>query len=298
MKVILTGKNSYIGNKTCELLKSFGHEAQCISVRNGIDGLDLKGVDAVVHCAAIVHNNKENVSKFYRVNYELTSELAELAMDSGVKHFVYLSTMAVYGDEAGEISKTTAVKPSTPYSKSKHKAEKAIMRLSSEEFKVCVLRPPMVYGEGCPGNYARLRKFAKWSFVVPDTQNVKSLLYVGNLANFICEVIEEGFKGIFNIMDGDYSSTADLVTLIGEANGKKIFKSGLLGKVLKLFLKVPTVRKAFGTLYYDETTAVKLDYYSQREAIYLTEGNKDYEEKTLQTESANTDANENEDTAE
>ncbi len=279
MKVILTGENSYIGNRACELLKSFGHEAKCVSVRNGIDDLDLKGVDAVVHCAALVHKNKkESVGRYYKVNYELTGELAELAKDSGVKHFVYLSTMAVYGDEAEEIGNKTPLRPSTPYGKSKQKAEKAIRELSSEEFKVSVLRPPMVYGQGCPGNYRRLEKFAKWAFIVPDTQNVKSLLYVDNLTNFICEVIEEGFKGVFNVMDGDYTSTADLVTLIGQARGRKIYKSVILGKILKLFGKVAFVRKSFGTLYYDDTIAVKLDYYSQREAVYITEGNEDIEE--------------------
>ncbi len=282
MKIILTGENSYISNKTCKLLNSFGHDARCVSVRNGIEKLELKGVDAVVHCAAIVHKSKkESVSRYYKVNYELTAELAELAMDSGVKQFVYLSTMAVYGDETEEIGGKTKLKPSSPYGKSKEKAEKAIMKLSSEEFKVAVLRPPMVYGEDCPGNFRRLEKLAKWTFVVPDTQNVKSLLYIDNLTNFICEVIEEGFKGIFNIMDGDYISTAQLVSLIGQAKGKKIYKSVMLGKILKLFGKISLVRKAFGTLYYDDTTAVKLDYYSQREAVFITEGNENYEEEPV-----------------
>ncbi len=283
MKVILTGENSYIGNKTCELLRSFGHDAQCISVRNGVDDLNLKGVDAVVHCAAIVHKDKkESTNRYYKVNYELTAELAELAIDSGVKHFVYLSTMAVYGGDAEEINSKTVLKPAAPYGKSKHKAEKAVMELNSEEFKVSVLRPPMVYGEDCPGNYQRLKKFAQWAFIVPDTQNVKSLLYIDNLTNFICEIIEDGLKGIFNIMDGDYISTADFIALIREANGKRTYKSKILGKLLNIFKGISVVKKAFGTLYYDDTTAVKLDYYSQKEAVYLTEGNDGYEEETAE----------------
>lgn len=278
MKVILTGENSYIANRTCELLRSFGHDAQCISVRNGIDELSLKGVDAVVHCAAIVHKDKkESINKYYKVNYELTAELAELALEDGVKHFVYLSTMSVYGDEPEEINSKTPLRPTTVYGKSKLKAEKAVMELNSEEFKVTVLRPPMVYGEGCRGNYNRLKSFAKWNFVVPDTQNVKSLIYIDNLTNFICEVIEDGLKGIFNIMDGEYTSTADLVVLMGQANNRRILKSRILGKILMLFKKLSIVRKAFGTLYYDDTTAVKLDYYSMREAVFLTEGNKNFE---------------------
>lgn len=303
MKIILTGENSYIGNRTCELLNRFGHDAKCISIRNGIDSLSLKGVDAVVHCAAIVHKDKkESTNKYYKVNYELTGELAELAREDGVKSFVYLSTMSVYGGGAEEINSKTPLRPETVYGKSKLKAEKAIMELNSEEFKVTVLRPPMVYGEGCKGNYNRLRAFAKWTPVVPDTQNVKSLLYIDNLTNFICEVIEEGLKGIFNVMDGEYTSTADLVVLMGKAMGRKIFKSKLLGKILMLFGRLGIVRKAFGTLYYDDTTAIKLDYYSMKEAVYLTEGNENYEEDAPDTAQIETlddkTADNTEDTAE
>lgn len=266
MKVILTGKNSYIAVNTCKYLTSKGIDAECISVRNGIESIDLTGVDVIIHCAAVVHKKEADyVNEYEMINYKLTKELADKAMKFGVKQFIFLSTMAVYGVTEGEINKNTHLEPKTLYGKSKLKAEKYLLTLNSESFKVVILRPPMVYGLSCPGNYSKLSKIAKITPVIPDTMNKKSLIYIENLAYIIYQILIGGTVGIFMPMDEKYISTAELMKQI---SGRKCSK--FLGKMVKL-LNFSMVKKAFGTLYYAEDTALKVDYISFNDAVRLSE---------------------------
>lgn len=266
MNVILTGKSSYISNSCCNFLLKHGHNAKCVSGRDNVDSIDFKGVDAIVHCAAIVHKKEADYADAYeRVNYELTKELADKAKKSCVKQFVFLSTMAVYGVTEGVIDKNTPLEPKTLYGKSKLKAEKYIMSLSCDSFNVAVVRPPMVYGKACPGNYSRLSKIAKILPVIPDTKNKKSLIYIDNLAYLIYEILKEKKKGVFMPMDGQYISTAELMKNISSKPCSKI-----LGRIVK-HMPLSIAKKAFGTLYYDEDIALKVNYVSFDEAVRLSE---------------------------
>lgn len=265
MKVILTGKNSYISKNTCNYLLSCGFDAECVSIRDGIDSINFTGVDAVIHCAAIVHKKEAEFKEEYeKVNYELTKELADTVLRNGVKQFVFLSTMAVYGKEEGEINENTPLLPKTLYGKSKLKAEEYLLNLNNEGFKVSVIRPPMVYGNNCPGNYKRLFKMAKITPIIPDTKNKKSLIYIENLSYLIKNIIDNKKSGIFMPMDKDYISTAELMSLISKKPCSK-----LLGSVLKL-LPLGVVKKAFGTLYYSEKIAEKVDFIPIEKAVRLS----------------------------
>ncbi|MDO4301505.1 MAG: NAD-dependent epimerase/dehydratase family protein [Clostridia bacterium] len=266
MRIILTGKNSYISSNICNYLLSHGFDAECISIRNGVDGIDLRGADAIIHCAAIVHKRESDYKDEYdKVNYELTKALADKAVKYGVKHFVFLSTMAVYGVTEGKIDKFTKTEPKTLYGKSKLKAEKYLLSLKSDSFRVTIVRPPMVYGKDCPGNYAKLSKIAKIIPVIPDTANKKSLIYIGNLSLLIRDIIEKNEGGIFMPMDNEYVSTADLMRYISKKPCSKI-----LGKALKA-LPFGIIKKAFGTLYYGEDIAARIDNVSVKEAVRLSE---------------------------
>lgn len=269
MKIILTGKNSYIGGNICTLLNSKGHSAECVSLRKGVNSIDLKGVDAVIHCAAIVHKKEKDYENQYdSVNYTLTANLAHKALKSGVKHFIFMSTMAVYGVSEGEINKSTPLLPKTLYGKSKLKAENYINKLNSDSFKVTVIRPPMVYGKDCPGNYRLLSRLAHITPVIPDTSNKKSLIYIENLACFVSEIVEKGIRGIFMPMDGEYISTSKLMRFISK---KPVSKA--LGRFVMLF-PLSSVKKAFGTLYYSEDIVYKADYVDIESAIEKSEGRK------------------------
>ena len=161
MKVLITGKNSYVGKNIGNFLLYKNMEVKYVSVRNGISEDEFTDVDVVVHCAAIVHKKEAKFATLYdKVNYELTVDIAEKAKKKGVKQFIFMSTMAVYGKSEGEINGNTPLQPKTLYGESKLKAEKALEKIADENFKVSIIRPPMVYGRSCPGNYKKLRMLA------------------------------------------------------------------------------------------------------------------------------------------
>ncbi len=267
MRVLITGKSSYIGNNIANFLNSRGHSATSISVKNGIDATSLKDIDCIIHCAAIVHKNeKEFASKYETVNYKLTVDIAKKAKEAGIKQFIFMSTMSVYGNKCEKITKNTPLNPVSLYGKTKLKAEKALMAMADDNFKITIIRPPMVYGRGCPGNYQKLSKLAKILPIFPDTDNKKSMLYIINLAFFVTNLVENNIGGIYMPMDSNYISTGYMAKTIN----KKIILSKFFGKIIKK-INIGIIKKAFGTLYYDESCATKIDYISFEKAIEQTE---------------------------
>lgn len=268
MKIAITGKNSYIGNNICKFLNSREHIAHTISVRNDIDNIDFKDIDAIIHCAAIVHKKEYEFKEQYeKVNYNLTVDLAKKAKKMGVKQFVFLSTMAVYVNNVEKISKNTPLKPVTLYGKTKLMAETELNKFADDNFTVTIIRPPMVYGKNCPGNYAKLSNLAKKLPVFPKVNNKKSMVYVVNLAFLITSLIENNIGGTFMPMDNKYTSTSYMVKTIN----KKIRLSKLLGITINIFKNISIIKKAFGTLYYDESCATKINYIDFEKAIEYTE---------------------------
>ena len=131
MKVLITGKNSYVGKNIGNFLLYKNMEVKYVSVRNGISEDEFTDVDVVVHCAAIVHKKEAKFAILYdKVNYELTVDIAEKAKKKGVKQFIFMSTMAVYGKSEGEINGNTPLQPKTLYGESKLKAEKALEKIA------------------------------------------------------------------------------------------------------------------------------------------------------------------------
>ncbi len=251
------------------MLVSAGHSAVCVSVRNGIDASYLKGADTVIHCAAIVHKKeKKYASQYDTVNFELTVELAKKAKQEGVRHFIFISTMAVYGIGEGEIKADTPLSPVTLYGKSKLKAENSLKELEDESFGISIVRPPMVYGRGCPGNYGRLSRLSHILPVIPLTDGKKSFIYIENLAHFITDLTEKSNFGTFMPMDGRYMSASELMKLI---SGKPY--SALLGRLVSL-IPLAVFRKMFAPLWYSEDTASMCGHISVEEAVERSEGRK------------------------
>ena len=173
------------------------------------------------------------------------------AKAEGVCQFVFLSTMAVYGMEEGEITRKTETMPKTHYGKAKLEAEKQIESLRAENFAITVLRPPMVYGEGCKGNYQSLVKIAKLAPVFPDYQNKRSMIHIDRLCWFVKELIDQRHDGLVLPQDEEYVCTCCMVQDIATSFGKKMKLLKFLNPIVSL-LKVYTVKgkKAFGDLYY------------------------------------------------
>jgi UDP-glucose 4-epimerase len=271
MKVVITGKNGYIGNSLKIYLEKNGTTAETVTVRGEISEDIFENSDVVVHCAAIVHSPQiTDIEVYNKVNCDLTLMLAEKAKKSGVKQFVFLSTMSVYGKSEGIIKSDTPLNPITPYGKSKLSAEKKLETLADENFIVTVIRPPMVYGKGCGGNYVRLRKLAVKLPFFPDTENKRSMIYIDNLNYCILKLIENKTGGLILPKNKFDVNTAEMVRLIAGANGKKIYICKPLGKIVKL-LPMNVVKKAFGTMIYENDTAYLCDYMSFEKSVELSE---------------------------
>lgn len=273
MKILITGKNGYVGKNIGNFLLYKNMEVKYVSVRNGISEDEFVDVDVVVHCAAIVHKKEAKFATLYdKVNYELTLDIAEKAKKKGVKHFVFMSTMAVYGKNEGEINANTPLQPITLYGESKLKAEMALKKLANEDFKISIIRPPMVYGRSCPGNYKKLRLLALKLPVFPLVENERSFIYVENLAYFIWNIISENKQGTFMPMDSKTESTDTMAKYICSANNKEIKLSPFFGKIVK---KIPlnSLKKAFGSLYYGDDIAEMVSFTGFQEAINYTEKN-------------------------
>lgn len=256
-KILITGKYSYIG----EYFKAYitseyeGYQADTIdTLDEGWKSCDFSGYDAIFHVAGIAHikETKENADLYYKVNCDLAVEMAKKAKSSGVCQFVFLSSMSVYGMDTGVIDINTKPNPVSNYGKSKLMAEEQLALLSDTNFKIAVLRPPMVYGKDCKGNFQFLKKIAEKSPVFPRIRNKRSMIFIDNLCEFVKIIIDEEKEGLFFPQNKEYISTVDIVKAICEKNNKKIYFSHLLGLAVKIFMPfVSKIQKAFGTLIYD-----------------------------------------------
>lgn len=275
-KILITGAGSFVGTSFEKYIKenyADRYEVEAIEMRDGSwRKKNFSGYDVVYHVAGIAHSDNGKISaekeKLYRsVNTDLAIEVAKKAKVEGVKQFIFMSSAIIYGDSApiGKvkvISIDTVPSPANCYSDSKLQAEKGIIPLQDDFFKVCILRPPMIYGKGGKGNFPTLEKMADKLPVFPKVQNQRSMLYVGNLVEFVRLMIENEEEGIFWPQNAEYSNTSELVKMIAEARGKKIVLIPGLGWTLKLMSRVTgLVNKAFGNLAYEKSLSIYKDKY-------------------------------------
>ena len=291
-KILITGAGSFIGTSLQEYLATFGDD-YAVDVLDMIgDGwkqTSFAGYDSVFHVAGIAHADtgkasQDTIDLYYRVNTHLAVETAGKAKADGAKQFIFMSSAIVYGDSAPigknkHITKDTTPSPAGFYGDSKLQAEKGILPMQDEKFNVVILRPPMIYGENCKGNYPILAKFARKLPLFPHVDNSRSMLYVGNLVEFVRLMIENGEQGIFHPQNAAYSNTTEVVRLIAAAHGKKLWTPKGFGWLLKLLSHVTKlVNKAFGSMTYDMSISqYKQDYrrFTLEESIIRTEGNHD-----------------------
>ena len=287
-KILITGAGSYVGMSVERWLKQWPERYAVDTVDMLGDGwkeTSFRGWDTVFHVAGIVHREDSKrdpgqAELYDRVNHHLAVETAKKAKAEGVKQFIFMSSASVYGLTApmGKtvlITKDTPLKPVDNYGISKAKAEEGLQALAEDGFRVAILRPPMIYGKGCRGNYVTLAKLAKKLPAFPWVENQRSMLYMDNLSEFVRLVIDNEDAGIFCPQNKEYVNTCDMVNLIAHANGKGILLVRGFGWALKLLRPVTgMVDKAFGSLCYDrEVSAYPQEYCvrSFRESILETE---------------------------
>lgn len=262
-KILITGANSYIGTSFEKYMQQYADEYQVDTI-DMIDGSwrerDFSCYDVVYHVAGIAHQKetKKNAGLYYKINKDLAIETAKKAKKEGVKQFIFLSSMSVYGKETGVISEKTKPNPKSNYGKSKLQAEEGLESLFSNNFIVSILRPPMVYGEGCKGNYQTLVKIAEKFPFFADYRNQRSMIYIDKLCVFIKKLIDESKSGYFFPQDDEYVCTCKMIQSIAHLKGKKFKLLKILNPFIFL-LKMTTKKgqKAFGSLIYNKDTEAK-----------------------------------------
>lgn len=287
-KILITGAGSYIGTSFEEYMKQWPEKYQVDTLDMIGDGwmkYDFSGYDTVYHVAGIAHSDNGKISKekakpYYEVNTKLTIRTAMKAKKSGVKQFIFMSSAIVYGDSApiGKkkiITRDTPVSPANCYGDSKVKAERGLKKLDDDNFKVVILRPPMIYGKGSKGNYPLMSKLAQKLPVFPKVDNCRSMLYIENLMEFVRLMIENEEQGTFWPQNAEYSNTSELVKMIAAEHCKRIvIVKGATVPLKVVGVATGLVDKAFGNLAYDQSLSEYKENYriaNLRRSIMLTE---------------------------
>lgn len=279
-RILITGANSYIGTSFEDYVKRWPDKYQVDTISLHGDAWREKSFaeyDVILHVAGVVHikETRRNASLYYQVNRDLTIEVAQKAKNDNVKQFVFLSSMSVYGMDVGVVKRETAPNPKSHYGKSKLQAEDSLNNLADDNFYVAIIRPPMIYGKGCKGNYKTLVKFALSLPFFPYVNNRRSMIYIENLSEFIRLIIDNYELGIFLPQNKEYINTSEMVNLIAKEHGKKILLIREIGWVIKIVgLITNKANKAFGSLIYEnDLSKYKNTYqiYNLKRSIESTE---------------------------
>lgn len=260
--LMITGASGFIGKNFIEKYKE-EYNIIPISLRNKkIDEINFKNVDVILHLAALVHQMKgAPEEEYFKINTELTKKLAEKAKEGGVKHFVFYSTVKVYGYD-GDLYNHTKIltedspcNPTDPYGKSKYQAEEILRKMEDENFKVAIIRPPLVYGEGVKGNMESLIKLVKLLPILPFNydKNRRSLVNIKNLLYVTKVIIDKETIGIYIPLDEKNLSIKEIVEEIIKQNHLKRINIKLPKVFLKFFYKIKPdiIIRLYGTLQFE-----------------------------------------------
>jgi nucleoside-diphosphate-sugar epimerase len=263
MRIAVTGANGFVGKRFMEY-KPGKYDLRPVSLR-GVNpaGINLKDVDVIVHLAGKAHDMAEQDEKIYfDINYRITKELADHANRSGVPHFIYISTVKVYGEGGDEpLNEYAACLPEDPYGKSKLEAEQYLQSIEGLRFAVSIVRPPVVYGPGVKGNIIRLMAAIYKGRPLPlgNTRNQRSMVFLDNLIELVHRIIDTRMAGIFVAGDERPLSTDGLIKLIGKhLHGKSRLVSvpGFMRKLLKA-VKPGLYKRLFGSFVIDNSDSNK-----------------------------------------
>ncbi len=257
-KILLTGATGFVGNYFINKYSEKYNIETFSFLKDNLEKLELNIFSTIIHLSALVHQmGGASKEEYERINVIQTLQLAQKAKDSGVKHFIFMSSVKVYGEETNvAYSESSVCHPQDEYGRSKLKAEITLQKLEDDSFKVSIIRTPIVYGYGVKANIKNLINLTKKVPLLPfsDIKNRISMVYIGNLCHLTNILIEKEKKGIFLASDDEPLSTTKLIELIAKELDKKVYliKVPLFGTLLKV-LKPSFYKRLYGSLEVDNS---------------------------------------------
>lgn len=270
MNILITGAGSYVGTSVENWLKK-DRQFTVDSVDTFGDNwkkADYSKYDVVYHVAGIAHVNADPKMEplYYKVNRDLTIEVAKHAKEAGVKQFIFMSSQIVFHEsqslKSEVLTKDTIPNPNGFYGDSKLQAENGLKELECDTFKVCILRPPMIYGPNSKGNFPRLAKLATKTPIFPAWHNKRSMLFIDNLGEFVKQAILRQLSGTFYPQNRELADTVEIIRFFAKKAGHKVWITKLLNPFVWLgsFVLQP-INKMFATYYYDPSMSqMDFDY--------------------------------------
>ena len=259
MNILITGAGSYVGTHVENWLKKdsqFRVDA-VDTFGNNWKKADYAKYDVVYHVAGIAHVNADPKMEplYYKVNRDLTIEIAKHAKAAGVKQFIFMSSMIVFHEsqslKSEVLTKDTQPNPNGFYGDSKLQAELGLKELECDTFKVCILRPPMIYGPNSKGNFPRLAKLATKIPLFPAWHNKRSMLFIDNLSEFVKQAILRQLSGTFYPQNRELADTVEIIRFFAKEAKHAVWITKLLNPFVWLgsFVLQP-INKMFATYYY------------------------------------------------
>lgn len=241
---------------------------------------DYTKYDVVFHVAGIAHVNADPKMEplYYKVNCNLTIEVAKHAKAAGVRQFIFMSSQIVFHEsqslKAEVLTAETKPAPNGFYGNSKLQAENGLWNLvknqkenstrsqGGNQMKICILRPCMIYGPNAKGYFSRLAKLACKTPVFPEWHNKRSMLYIDNLAEFVKQAIERELEGTFYPQNRELADTVEIVRYFAKEAGHKIWITKLLNPFVWMgSLVLQPINKMFATYYYNpKMSKMEFDY--------------------------------------
>ncbi|MDI6452376.1 NAD-dependent epimerase/dehydratase family protein [Peloplasma aerotolerans] len=269
-RVLITGANSYVGTSVEKWLmkESKNYHVETLDMQNpSWVNFDFTKFDVVFHVAGIAHVSKKKSMEdlYYKVNRDLAIQTARKAKESGVRQFIFMSSMIIYGNDKPSGYRQhidlSNYNPTSAYGKSKLEADLSIQELMNEKFIVLVIRAPIIYGPGCKGNFPKLQNFAKKTILIPTLKNRKSMIYIDNLSEFIKQAINRSLYGVCYPQNSEYMSTSKIMILTREYLSMKIVKTRVFNPLIIFLTYISKyIKKMYGNKSYNQNNSFYSDF--------------------------------------
>lgn len=263
IRFLITGSSGFIGRhliNTAEVAE-IDVEVLKYSKRDGCLTLPVRGIPIVIHLAGRAHVLNETSAspyeEFHKANCDFAVRVAKAASKQGLKRFVYVSSIGVYGKSRSpnSIVENSALEPVEDYARSKLEAERKLTVLSKElGFELVIVRPALVYGFDAPGNIERLLTLTSKLPVIPiaERNNRRSFVYVENLVDFLllAATHPNAAGKSFNIADNAIS-TCDLIDGFAKGMGRSPLLFSFPRVFWKALLRIAGKQKMYEQLFED-----------------------------------------------